>query len=222
FFHFCHPLRQKLPKFLRMTSEQAFHIQHTRPLLPPIPGRCLPPSAALLLLKPKLQQPHQAHGYEQRLRRTLDRQFRPGATFLPAQPLLQIAETIFLPKARRKQFHHLQTAQAQRRTDQMKALRVSFYFGNHRLDRHLVAADPPLTNDFLPTHLELASVDEGGSFLPFARPPSSLPWRWQALAPLGGPTRWFFGPLLGLGWQRMQAGVRTHARQKVNPRLSEL
>ena len=57
-----------------------------------------PPTVSLIFLQAELQHPQQTHGQQLGLGRPQDRLLGPRSAFLPAQPLLQVPETIFLPE----------------------------------------------------------------------------------------------------------------------------
>src|SRR5579884_2959425 len=99
FLAFCQPVRQMLLYFLPVLPQQTLSIEHTGPLLGRIPRRSFPPRLPVQLVQAVRQQPQQGQRHEQRLRGPLDGVLGPGPALLPAQTLLEVAETIFLAEA---------------------------------------------------------------------------------------------------------------------------
>src|SRR5207245_10250939 len=184
------PRPPQLLPFPAQLPQQSLHLPATRPLLPLIPRRTQPPIHLAQRLQPELQQPQQTQRQHLDPRRPLHRLLRPGAAFLPAQPLLQIPKAILLPKAPREHLHHLQPRQVQRRGDQVEAVAVAFHLRRHGLDRHGVSGHRPQTDDLLPAHDPLPAVNEGPALVPGYTPAASL-LRWRQTWPplgLGTPT----------------------------------
>src|SRR5262245_52683811 len=111
---------------------------------------------------------------------------RPRPALLPAQSLLQVADTIFLTRPRGEDLHHLQPRQFRRRTQQREQFLVSFHPRQNDLDDNIMAQGAPAAQLLLPAHLTPLPVDEGMPRLPRSRPTlgiARLGQRWPPFPP---------------------------------------
>ena len=187
------PFRQQVPDLRAMPSQQPLLVQHTLPVLLPIPSLSLPPFRVAFFLLPVLSLPQQSQRLPLYLSVPLYLFLCPVPLLFPSHPLLEVPEHVLLAEPPRKPFHHLLAGLLCRRTDQVVPLSVTLYLVFLHLFRHFRTVDPPQSHLFLPAYLPLPSIYVAFSLLPLSLPPPPLtvcgnrrPHFWLARYPGGG------------------------------------